>query len=145
MIEEAQGLVSPRQLVHLATPNGVSTQRVAANLVLLSTVSERVRRTAAVAIEDLSERLIHRYGENLGEAGYNAWAVLLRESGNVSPDIRLRASLPTLPFAMGKRDLPVSALIGAAFPPVYAELLRSTGDEDFKRLPALLALPFLLS
>jgi len=142
VIEEAQGLVSPRQLVHLATPNGVSTQRVAANLVLLSTVSERVRRTAAVAIEDLSERLIHRYGENLGEAGYNAWAVLLRESGNVSPDIRLRASLPTLPFAMGKRDLPVSALIGAAFPPVYAELLRSTGDEDFKRLPALLALPF---
>lgn len=141
VIEESHGIVSPRQLVHLATPNGVSTQRVAANLVLLSTVSERVRRTAAAAIEDLCERLIHRYGENLGEAGYNAWAVLLRESGNVSPDIQLRASLPTLPFAMGKRDLPVSALIGVAFPPVYAELLRSTGDEDFKRLPALLALP----
>jgi hypothetical protein len=28
-----------------------------------------------------------------------------------------------------------------AFPPVYFELLRSTGEEDFKRLPALLALP----
>jgi hypothetical protein len=141
VIEESYGIVSPRQLVHLATPNGVSTQRVAANLVLLSTVSERVRRTAAAVIEDLCERLIHRYGENLGEDGYNAWAVLLTESGNVSSDIQLRASLPTLPFAMGKRDLPVSALIGAAFPPVYAELLKSTGDEDFKRLPALLALP----
>lgn len=141
VIEEAAGIVSPRQLVRLATPNGVFTQRVAANLVLLSTVSERVRRSAAVAIEDLSERLIRRYGENLGEAGYSAWGGLLRESGNVSPDIQLRASLPTLPFAMGKRDLPVSALIGAAFPPVYAELLKSTGDEDFKRLPALLALP----
>jgi hypothetical protein len=141
VIEESQGIVSPRQLVHLATPNGVSTQRVAANLVLLSTTSDRTRRTAAAAIEDLCERLIHRYGENLGEAGYKAWAALLRESGNVSPDIRLRASLPTLPFATGKRDLPVSALIGASFPSVYAELLRSTGDEDFKRLPALLALP----
>jgi hypothetical protein len=42
---------------------------------------------------------------------------------------------------MGKRDLPVSALISAAFPAVYFELLRSTGEEDFKRLPALLALP----
>jgi hypothetical protein len=42
---------------------------------------------------------------------------------------------------MGKRDLPVSALISAAFPVVYFELLRSTGEEDFKRLPALLALP----
>lgn len=141
VIEESHGVVSPRQLVHLATPNGVSTRRVAANLVLLSTVSEQVRRTAATAIEDLCERLIHRYGENLGEAGYNAWAVLLRESGNVSPITQLRASLPTLSFAMGKRDLPVSALIGAAFPPVYTELLRSTGDEDFKRLPALLKLP----
>ena len=141
VIEESHGILSPRQLVHLATPNGASTQRVAANLVLLSGVSQPVRRTAVAAIEDLCDRLIHRYGENLGEAGYRAWAALLRESGNASPPMQLRASLPTLPFAMGKRDWPVSALIGAAFPPVYAELLRSTGEEDFKRLPALLALP----
>jgi hypothetical protein len=106
-----------------------------------STGRRRTARPAATAIEDLCERLIHRYGENLGEAGYKAWAVLLKESGNVSSDIQLRASLPTLPFAMGKRDLPISSLIGAAFLPVYAELLRSTGDEDFKRLPALVALP----
>ncbi|MCS3727226.1 hypothetical protein [Bradyrhizobium betae] len=111
MIEEAHGIVTPRQLVHLATPNGAPTQRISANLVLFSTLSEAVRRTAAAAIEDLCDRLIHRYGENLGEAGYNAWASLLRESGNVSPDLQLRASLPTLPFAMGKRDLPISALI----------------------------------
>jgi hypothetical protein len=37
--------------------------------------------------------------------------------------------------------MPVSAVIGAAFPVAYAELLRSTGEEDFRRLPALLALP----
>ncbi len=141
VLEESDGTLSPRQLVHLATPAGASTQRVAANLVLLSKASERVRRTTAAAIEDLCERLVHRYGENLGEGGYKAWASLLGEAGHRSPDVQLRASLPTLPFAMGKRDLPVSALIGAAFPPVYFELLRSTGEEDFKRLPALLALP----
>jgi hypothetical protein len=104
----------------MATPTGASTQRIAANLVLLSSGSERVRRTVAAAIEDLCERLVHRYGENLGEAGYKAWASLLGEAGNRSPDVQLRASLPTLPFAMGKRYLPVSALIGAAFPPVYS-------------------------
>ncbi len=142
LIEEAYDVILPRQLSHLVTANGVSTQRVAANLVLLSRLSERVRHTAAAAIEDLCERLIHRYGENLGEAGYNAWAILLREAAGCFPDLQLRASLSTLPFAMGKRDMPVSMLISAAFPPVYAELLKSTGDEDFKRLPALLALPF---
>lgn len=93
------------------------------------------------AIEDLCERLIHRFGEDLGEAGYKAWASLLNETGKRFPDAQLRASLPTLPFAMGKRDFSVSALIATAFPAVYFELLRSTGDEDFKRLPALLALP----
>jgi putative tryptophan/tyrosine transport system substrate-binding protein len=128
VLEESDGTRSPRQLVHLATPTGASPQRVAANLVLLSKASERVRRTAAAAIEDLCERLVHRYGENLGEGGYKAWASLLGEAGHRSPDVQLRASLPTLPFAMGKRDLPVSALIGAAFPPVYFELLRSTGQ-----------------
>jgi hypothetical protein len=128
VLEESDGTRSPRQLVHLATPTGASPQRVAANLVLLSKASERVRRTAAAAIEDLCEGLVHRYGENLGEGGYKAWASLLGEAGHRSPDVQLRASLPTLPFAMGKRDLPVSALIGAAFPPVYFELLRSTGQ-----------------
>lgn len=141
MIEETHGVVTPRQLVHLATANGTSTLRVAANLVLLNTASEAVRGAVVSAIEELCERLIHRYGENLGEAGYAAWAALLKDSGKVSPDSQLRASLPTLPFALGKRDLPVSPLVRAAFPPVYTELLRSTGDEDFKRLPALLLLP----
>jgi hypothetical protein len=141
LLEDTSGSLSPRQLVHMATPTGAPTQRVVANLVLLSQGSDRVRETAAAAIEDLCERLIHRFGENLGEAGYKAWASLLNEARNRSPDIHLRASLPTLPFAMGKRDFPISPLIAAAFPSVYFELLRSTGEEDFKRLPALLALP----
>jgi hypothetical protein len=55
--------------------------------------------------------------------------------------MQLRASLPALSFALSRKDMPVSALIGAAFPVLYAELLRSTGDEDFRRLPSLLTLP----
>jgi hypothetical protein len=141
LLEDAGALLSPRQLVHMATPPAAPTQRVAANLVLLSHGSERVRQAAAAAIEDLCERLIHRFGKNLGEAGFRAWASLLDEAGKHFPDAQLRASLPTLPFALAKRDLPVSTLIAAAFPVVYSELLRSTGEEDFRRLPALLALP----
>jgi hypothetical protein len=141
LLEDTIGSLLARQLVHLAIPTGAPTQRVAANLVFLSKGSDRVRETAATAIEDLCERLIHRYGENLGEGGYKAWASLLSEAGKRSVETQLRASLPTLPFALAKRDLPVCAVIGVAFPPVYFELLRSTGEEDFKRLPALLALP----
>jgi hypothetical protein len=134
-------LLSPRQLVHMATPPAAPSWRVAANLMLLSHGPDDLRRAAATAIEDLCDRLIHRYGENLGQHGYGAWALLLSEAGSVSPAAQLRASLFALPFAMSKRDLPVSALIGAAFPPVYFELLRSKGEEDFRRLPALLMLP----
>jgi hypothetical protein len=140
-LEDAVDLLSPRQLIHMATPTTGSTQRVAANLVLLSQGSERVRQASAKAIEDLCDRLNHRYGENLGEAGYKAWALLLSQAGKISPAAQLRASLAALPFALAKRDLPVSELILAAFPPVYFELLRSTGEEDFKRLPSLLLLP----
>ena len=51
------------------------------------------------------------------------------------------ASRNGLSFALAKQDTPVSALIVAAFPVVYAQILQSTGDEDFKSLPALLTLP----
>lgn len=141
VLEDAAASLSPRQLVHMVTPTTAPTQRVTANLVLLSRGSERIRHAASAAIEDLCDRLIHRYRENLGEAGYRAWAALLTEAGHISPAAQLRASLPTLSFAMAKRDLPVSDVIRAAFPPVYFELLRSTGEDDFKRLPALLLLP----
>jgi hypothetical protein len=140
-LEATADLLSPRQLVHTATPTGASTQRVAANLVLLSQGSEHIRHASSTAIEDLCDRLIHRYGENLGEAGYKAWASLLSQAGKVSRAAQLRASLSALPFALAKKDLPVSELICAAFPPVYFELLRSTGEEDFRRLPSLLLLP----
>jgi hypothetical protein len=46
-----------------------------------------------------------------------------------------------LSFALARQDLPVSSLIIAAFPVTYAQLLRSTGDDDFRLLPALLTLP----
>jgi GTPase-associated protein 1, N-terminal domain type 1 len=141
LLESGGGSLSPRQLVHLATPTNAPTERVAANLMFLSQSSDPIRRTIVAGIEELCERLTHRYGENLGDVGYKAWAALLNEAGSRSPDGQLRASLPTLPFVMGKRNFPVSAMIGAAFPPVYFELLRSTGEDDFKRLPALLALP----
>lgn len=64
LLEETIGSFSARHLIHMATPTGAPTQRVAANLVFLSKGSDRIRETAAVAIEELCERLIHRYGES---------------------------------------------------------------------------------
>jgi hypothetical protein len=74
-----------------------------------------VRHASTTAIEDLCDRLTHRYGENLGEAGYKAWASLLSEAGQISPAAQLRASLSALPFAMAKKDLPVSDVVCATF------------------------------
>jgi hypothetical protein len=141
LLEDDGVSLASRQLVHFATSPSARTQRVAKNLALLADAPEKIRRSVASVVDELSERLIRRVGENLGDAGYRAWAQLIREAGTYSSNVQLRASLPTLAFALSRKDFPVSTLIGAAFPVVYAELLRSTGEEDFRRLPALLALP----
>lgn len=141
LLEDDGVSLASRQLVHFATSSSAGTQRVAKNLALLADAPEGIRRSVASAVDELSERLLRRGGENLGDAGYRAWAQLICEAGTYFPDVQLRASLPTLSFALSRKDYPVSTLIGATFPAVYAELLRSTGDDDFSRLPALLALP----
>src|SRR6185437_16217438 len=89
--------------------------------------------------------LIHRGRENLGQRAYQAWAAFIDEAGQRFPDVQLRAALPTLSFAFSRQDMPVSSLIVAAFPVAYAQLLRSTGDEDFKSLPEPLTLPLSFS
>jgi hypothetical protein len=141
LLKDEGGSIAPRQLVHAATSSSATTQWVAKNLALLAGAPDNTRRSASSAVDELSQRLIRRPSENLGEAGFRAWAELIREAGKHFPDVQLRAALPALSFALSRKDMPVSAVIGAAFPVAYAELLRSTGEEDFRRLPALLALP----
>jgi hypothetical protein len=141
LLADARMLLSPRQLVHAATATNARSQRVAENVTLLAHGPEKVRQAIVSVVDDLSERLIQRKRENLGELAYQAWAAFISEAGQQSPGAQLRAALPTLSFALARHDLPVSALVVTTFPIVYAELLRSTGDEDFNRLPALIALP----
>ena len=45
-----------------------------------------------------------------------------------------QTAIACLAHALRLKDFPASSLIVVAFPIVYGELLRSTGDEDFKRV-----------
>jgi hypothetical protein len=83
-----------------------------------------------------------------GGVGFSGgWAVASFSVGALTVGAELFVALGVAVVAVavagdtGAEDMPVSSLIVAAFPVVYAQLLRSTGDEDFKRLPALLTLP----
>jgi hypothetical protein len=120
LLEDDCVSLASRQLVHFATSSSAGTQRVAKNLALLADASEGIRRSVASAVDELSERLLRRGGENLGDAGYRAWAQLIREAGTHFPNVQLRASLPTLSFALSRKDYPVSALIGATFPACHS-------------------------
>jgi hypothetical protein len=100
-----------------------------------------VRRRVVSVVDDFSERLIQRNHENVGEVGYHAWAALSPKEGNKALLPNFHVALPTLSYTLARRNLPVSALVVAALI-AYAELIRSTGDEDFNRLPPLLTLPF---
>jgi hypothetical protein len=141
LLARAGASLAPRQLTHMIVSSNARTDRIAQNLLILAGASDRVRASVVSAVDELSDRLIHRGRENLGERAYQAWAALIGEAGQRFPDVQLRAALPTLSFAFARQDMPVSSLIVATFPIAYARLLRSTGDEDFKLLPALLTLP----
>jgi hypothetical protein len=133
--------ISSSQLVQLAASRNASVQRIASNLLLLANAPSELRNGVVARIDDLSDRLVHRGRENLGEPAYRAWAALISDAGGIDRDAQLRACLPTLAFALRLPDLPVSSLTRAAFPVVYAQLLRSTGDEDFNLIPRLIMLP----
>ncbi len=133
--------ISPEQLIQLAASRSANARRIGSNLVLLASTPSRLRHGVSSRIDDLSDRLVHRGRENLGEPAYRAWAALITDAGAIDRDTQLRACLPTLAFALRLPDLPVNALVRAAFPVVYAQLLKSTGDEDFNLIPRLMLLP----
>lgn len=141
IVSQVGSWVDPRQLIRMAVSTTTPPGRVGDNVIALGAAPEEVRRDIVSHIDDLSERLLHHGQENLGEAAYVAWASMIVDAGAVDRDAQLRAAMPTLTFALGLSKFPVSTLITVVFPLVYARLLKSKGDEDFKLIPALLALP----
>lgn len=139
---EIPGLRIPAsQIAQLIASRSASTGRVASNLMLIGNAPSPLRLEAIARIDDLSDRLVHRSSENLGVAAYTAWALMVADAGSHDDAVQLEASLPALALAMRSPHLPVSPLVRVTFPIVYAQLLRSKGDEDFGIIPRLMMLP----
>jgi hypothetical protein len=141
LVAQAGWQIDPRQIARMAASTTASTLRVGSNIVALERAPANVRNGIVAHIDNLSDRLVHRGRENLGEAAYVAWAAMIASAGASDRDAQLRAAIPTLAFALRLTNLPVSSLIVVTFPVVYAQLLKSKGEEDFKLIPALFALP----
>lgn len=134
--------IAPRQLIQAAFPSFASTSRVSENVLLLNALPHQDRQGLLAHIDDLSNQLLNRQSNDLGAQAYAAWARMIADSGQINWDAQLRAALPTLAFALEQTNFPVSTLIVETFPVVYAQLLRSKDENDFKLIPALLKLPF---
>jgi len=134
--------IAPRQLIQAAFPSFASTSRVSENILLLNALPHQDRQGLLAHIDDLSNQLLNRQSNDLGAQAYAAWARMIADSGQINWDAQLRAALPTLAFALEQTNFPVSTLIVETFPVVYAQLLRSKDENDFKLIPALLKLPF---
>lgn len=141
IVSRAGSRIDPRQLVRMAAAMSASAERVGENLIILEALPESIRKNVIANIDELSEHLVRHGRKNIGETAYVAWASMIVDAKTVDTDAQLRAAIPTLAFALGLVDLPVSTLVTATFPVVYAQLLKSKGDEDFKFIPALLTLP----
>ncbi|WP_426420949.1 hypothetical protein [Bradyrhizobium genosp. A] len=137
-LEEAVGKIGTRHLIHLATDNRASPSRIAQNVALIEGGSETLRSTISYHIDILSERLAYRCGENLGEPAYDAWARLIEQCS--SSEAKFKACSTALSFALKSPLLPVSSLIVASFPTIYAELLRSKEGDQYT-IPAFVLLP----
>jgi len=142
ILRHAASQIAPHQLIQAAFPNFASTSRISENILLLNALPHQDRQGLLAHVDYLSSHLLNRQPKNLGGQAYAAWAQMIADSGQISWDTQLRAALPTLTFALEQTNFPVSALLVETFPIVYAQLLRSKGEDDFKLIPALLKLPF---
>lgn len=141
ILDDLSEQVDASDFVSLLTQPHASQGRVKANVAALSLSSEHVRRKAASRIDHLTSRLISRGTNTFDEATFVRWADLIAYSRSISAQPHLNASIEALAYGLKQTRKPVSALIVAAFPTVYRQLLESKGDSDFAFLPSLLMLP----
>jgi hypothetical protein len=127
LLSESISFLDPHRLIALAIPWNAPRERVNDNVVLLDRAGSEVRTRVLADIEELSDRLVSRRQERVSDELVLAWAHLLADSGVVNQRAQVTAAGSVLSFAIEKRDEPVSPLIVAAFPIVYAEL--RTGNE----------------
>ncbi len=142
---EAYGTaLSAEELVAAATAAGVSWRRVGANLVVLNAASAKIRDGVVGVTDLLSRQLVQRPPENLGASAYDAWARLISDVDDERAEVRVSAAGTALGFALGKVWYPVSELVVASFPAVYAEVAQlkalSKAESDLRALSSFFRL-----
>ena len=141
VLVEASRRVDPADLAVLLIPPQAPQRRLMANLGAILSSPETVRRSAWLAVDQLTSRLVARGTHEFDERAYVNWATLIEQARSVAPQVHLNASIEALAYALRNTRAPASALVVVAFPPVYHQLLASKGDSDFDFIPALLLLP----
>ena len=122
-----------------AATAGTAT-RVRVNLVALDASPPEVRNGALGEVERLSEGLASRRPEDLGGAGYSAWAAMIRDCGQVvGTEVQARVARFVLQFALRLETVAVGALIVETFPIAYSSLPKEKKYGRVGGLESLLA------
>ena len=120
--------------IWLGLAPGVTGDVFAANLAAFNRSAPAVRQRILLAVEDMVSAIVARGRVDYPESAVADAAQLLWDSSFLNEQAFLRASSLLMPFLLRAQREPVSALIAAAFPPVYQELKKAEDAPDFLRL-----------
>ena len=136
LLETTGKYLDGARVIRVGMSSNVPLDLASRNLILFDrsppTVRERFLRVPEVLVDAITGRHVLDLSYEAAEAA----ARLLWDSDAIDHRAFVNASATLLPFAMRERRRPASALIAAAFPPVYRELQQ-------ERLPEILSYIFL--
>ncbi len=136
--------VGARRIVRWSVGDDVSAPRLAANLRILTRMSEAQRRTLADNVDDLSFRLSRQGSGTLSEGVCSAWADLLWDAKAVAPTVHLKAATTSMSATISLTRTPVAEVVAAAFPAVYQELISQDNVVDTGIVGLFFAVPRML-
>mgnify|MGYP003380905088 CR=1 FL=1 len=123
--------IGARQIVSWSIADGIGSQRLAQNLLILAALPNAYQLQLANYIDNLSERLARRGPNGLGEELCNSWARLLWSAASISPMIHLKAATTSMAAVIDLKRSPVAEVLAATFPAVYRELAsRNSAGND---------------
>ena len=135
LLETAGRDVNGAKAIRAGLSVGVPSTLASQNLRLFEKASPGVRAQFVNEPEALVEAIIGRQAIDLSYEAADAAARLLWDANAGSRSAFTRPCARLLPFVLRERRQPASALIAAAFPPVYRELQQ-------ERIPDFLSLMF---
>ena len=123
VLAEFGATLAVSELIEAATSSRANAARVGANVVALNGSPSGVRGRVLGKVERLSERLIGRPQDDLGQKGYSAWAAMIRDLAEKDEqEARYRVARSVLRFALPLGRRAVSELVVETFPLVYERL-----------------------